>query len=206
MRLLALGGVAGPLLFITTVAVSAALRPDYRHTSAFISELGATTTTYADLMNYAGFLPTGLLLVAFSVALAYLLPRDRVTRLGVILVGISGAGVSLSGIFSCDAGCPQTGGTVENLVHNAIGPITFASLSIGAGVLGFRFRRSPVWRSLSVYSVLSGAAGLGLLAVLAGSIESRELTGLWQRLLLAVLFLWCAVVSVRAFLQRTRER
>jgi hypothetical protein len=111
--------------------------------------------------------------------------------------------VAASGIFSCDPGCPQTGGTIENLIHNAIGPITFLCLSVGAGILGLRFRHDLAWRGLWVYSLLTAILGLCFLAALAGSLDARELTGLWQRLLLAVLFLWCAVVGVRAFLQPT---
>jgi hypothetical membrane protein len=49
-----LGGVAGPILFSVVVVVSAALRVDYSHIADFISELGATGTPHADLMNYAG--------------------------------------------------------------------------------------------------------------------------------------------------------
>lgn len=201
MRLTILGGVAAPVVFFSVVAVSAALRTDYSHVADFISELGATGTPYADLMNYAGFLPGGLMLAAFGVALVQVLPRGRATTLAALLVALSGAGVAASGVYSCDPGCPQNGGTVENRIHNAIGPFTFLCLSIGPGILGLRFRHDLVWRGLWVYSLLTAILGLCLLAALAGSLDTRALTGLWQRLLLAVLFLWCAVVSTRAFLK-----
>lgn len=199
MRILALGGVAGPILFSAVVIVSAALRVDYSHVANFISELGATGTPFAGLMNYAGFLPGGLMLAAFGVALAKALPRRRVATLAAILVTLFGAGVAVSGIASCDPGCPQTGGSVENLIHNSIAPIAFLCLIAAAGILGAIFRGNPAWRSLSIYSLISSLAGLGLLVVLASSLDTRELTGLWQRLLLAVLFLWCAVVCLRVF-------
>jgi hypothetical membrane protein len=199
MRLLALGGIAGPILFSAVVIVSAGLRVDYSHVANFISELGATGTPYADLMNYAGFLPGGLMLAAFGVALAKALPRRRVATLAVILVTLFGAGVAASGIASCDPGCPQTGGSVENLVHNRIAPIAFLCLIAAAGILGFVFRGDAAWSSFSIYSIVSSLVGLCLLVALASSLETRELTGLWQRLLLAVLFLWCAVVGLRAF-------
>jgi hypothetical membrane protein len=199
MRLLILGGAAGPILFSAVVIVSGALRVDYGHIVNFISELGATGTPSAGLMNYAGFLPAGLMLAAFGVALAKALPRRRATLLASILVTLFGAGLAVSGIASCDPGCPQTGGSVENLVHNRIAPIAFICLIAGAAILGIQFRDIPAWRPLSVYSLLSSVAGLCLLVALASSLDTRELTGLWQRLLLAVLFLWCAVVGLRAF-------
>ena len=198
MRLLVLGGVAGPMLFSAVVVVAAALRADYSHVASFISELGATGTPYADLMNYAGFLPGGLLIAGFGVALVGALPRSRVAILAAILVTLFGAGVAASGIASCDPGCPQTGGSVENLVHNTIAPIAFVCLIAAAGILGVIFRGDASWRSLSIYSLISSLMGLCLLLALASSLDAREFTGVWQRLLLAVLFLWCAVVGLHA--------
>jgi hypothetical membrane protein len=199
MRLLALGGVAGPIVFSVVVIVSAELRVDYSHIANFISELGATGTPYAGLMNFAGFLPGGLMLAAFGVALPRALPRRRVATLAVILVTLFGVGVAASGIASCDPGCPQTAGSVENLVHNRIAPIAFLCLIVAAGILGVLFRGDTAWHPISNYSLVSSIVGLCLLAVLASSLDTRQLTGLWQRLLLAVLFLWCAVVGLRAF-------
>ena len=198
MRRLALGGIAGPALFSAVVIVAAALRAGYSHTADFISELGATGTPYASLMNYAGFIPAGLMLAAFGIALAKTLPRRRACLLAAVLVASFGAGIAASGFASCDPGCPLAGGSVENLVHNRIAPIAFLCLIAGAGILGFQFRSDPAWRSLSVYSLVSSLVGLCLLVALASSFDTRELTGLWQRLLLAVLFLWCAVVGLRA--------
>jgi hypothetical protein len=201
MRLLALGGIAGPILFFAIVIVSAAFRSDYSHITNFISELGATGTLYAGLMNYAGFLPAGLMLAAFGVALAKALPRHRLTILAAILVTLFGVGVAVSGVISCDPGCPQTGGSVENLIHNRIAPIAFLCVIAGAGILGIHFRRLAAWRPLSVYSLLSSGVALCFLVALASSLDSRELTGLWQRLLLAALFLWCAVIGLCTFRQ-----
>jgi hypothetical membrane protein len=206
VRLLVLGGVAGPMLFSAVVVVAAALRADYSHVASFISELGATGTPYAHLMNYAGFLPGGLLIAGFGVALVRALPRSRVAILAAILVTLFGAGVAASGIASCDPGCPQTGGSVENLVHNTIAPIAFVCLIAAAGILGVLFRGDASWRSLSIYSLISSLMGLCLLLALAGSLDSREFTGVWQRLLLAVLFLWCAVIGLRASGRLQRKR
>lgn len=199
MRILTLGGIAGPILFSAIVLISAALQSNYSHINNFISELGATGTMYAGLMNYAGFVPGGLMIAAFGVALAKALPRQRLMLLAAMLVTLFGLGVAASGVISCDPGCPQTGGSVENLVHNRIAPVAFLCLIVGAGILGIEFRSLPVWRPLSVYSLVSSALALCFLAGLASSLDTRALTGLWQRLLLATLLLWCAVVGLRAF-------
>jgi hypothetical membrane protein len=200
-RVLAGGGVAGPLLFSSITILSAALRPDYSHISSFISELGASGTPHARLMNYLGFVPAGLLLAAFGIALARVTSRRVVAVTGSVLVGSFGVGVAASGVFSCDPGCPVSGGSVENAVHNAIGPAAFVALACGVGLLGHAFRRLPRFRTLSRYSVATSILGLLFIAALVGSLEGKALTGLWQRLFLVTLFLWCAVVGVRVLRQ-----
>ena len=55
MRILALGGIAGPVLFTTVVVLAAALRPGYSHYEAVISALGETGGPHALLMNAGGF-------------------------------------------------------------------------------------------------------------------------------------------------------
>jgi len=46
---------------------------------------------------------------------------------------------------------------------------------------------------------VTSAVAFCFLVALATSLESRLLTGLWQRLLLVMLFSWCAVVGLRVF-------
>lgn len=199
MRALALGGIAGPALLTIVVTVLGALRPGFSHAQQFISELGVAGTPNAALMNYAGFVPTGLLLAAFGIALACALPRGRLVLIAAALVILYGLGIAASGIVSCDAGCPLGAGSVENIVHNTIAPVSFLCLIIAMALLGVRFRSLPAWRHLSRFSLFAGAVALVLLVVLAGSLDSRAFTGLWQRLLLAVLFTWSAVVGIGAF-------
>ena len=206
MRILALGGVAGPVVFAMVIIVSAALRPSYSHVTNMISELGANGTPYAVLMNYAGFVPTGLMLAAFGVALAGAFPRQRLALVGAVLVTLFGAGVAFSGVISCDPGCPQSGGSFENLVHDRIAPVAFLSLIVGTAILGFHFRRLPAWRHLAAYSLVTSGIALLCFVALANSLESRVLTGLWQRLMLTSLFLWCAVVGVGAYRGAASQR
>jgi hypothetical protein len=73
-------------------------------------------------------------------------------------------------------------------------------------MLGVRFRSFHAWRHLSLFSLLASAAALCLLVVLASSLDSRVLTGLWQRLLLAVLFIWCAIVLKRFDIRLVESR
>ncbi len=199
MRVLALGGVAGPVLFSLVVFYSATLRPEYSHITNFISELGATGTSHASLMNYGGFLPGGILLAGFGLSLRWFLPRSRSTLVASVLTAVFGVGVAISGLISCDPGCPQVGGTTENFIHDKIAPVSFLCLIAATGILSVHFRSLPAWRSVSMYSGVTSLVALVLLVALIGSLETRALTGLWQRLMLAALFLWTAVIGLRAF-------
>jgi hypothetical membrane protein len=202
LRVLVFGGVAGPVLFSLVTAVSAALRPDYSHTTSFISELGASGTPHAPIMNYLGFVPAGLLLAAFGISLVSVTSGHVLAVAGSALVVLFGVGVAASGILSCDPGCPVSGGSLENALHNGIGPLSFIALTCGVGLLGIDFRRLPYFRPFSLYSFVTSVLGLLLLVAIVSSLEARELTGLWQRLLLATLFLWCVVISIRALRYR----
>ena len=88
MRILGLGGLVGPILFAAVVSLCAALRPDYSHTTQVMSVLGETGGPHASLMNAAGFVPSGLLLIAFGTSLAWLVPRTPLSILGSLLVGL----------------------------------------------------------------------------------------------------------------------
>ncbi len=199
MRFLSLGGAAGPVLFATAVVVSGALRPEYSHVTRFMSELGEAGGSRSYLMNYGGFIPTGLLLIGFSVSLFRSFARTRTSVLGALLVGAFGAGIMAAGVFSCDPGCPHEGLSAQASAHQIVSYVAFGGGIFAPLVWASCFRRLNQWRSLWVYSLLSGCAAIILLALTGSAVESRALAGVWQRAFISVLFLWCAVVGVRAF-------
>lgn len=194
-RWLALGGIAGPVLMTTVVILCAALRPDYSHLQQFISELGARGTPNAALMNAAGFVATGASLALFAFSLGSLLPPRRSSRASAALLFVFATGTVVSGLVPCEPGCPQDAMTL----HDAVAVVAFLSAIAAVALAARVFRTHPAWRNLWLYSALSAAAALGFLATMFLSIEARELTGLWQRLLVGTLLLWCAVVALRAF-------
>ena len=198
LQFLALGGVVGPILFTVTTLICASLRPGYSHAHHFISELGATGTPNAGLMNFAGFIPSGLMLAALGLSLTLLLPGKFLARSGSILLIIFGFGMTVVGFFSCDEGCPRTG-SLENNIHDQIsGPIFLCAIS-GSLMLGFAFRRLPFWEKLWIYSIVSALLSLGFLIALINSLESNTHTGMWQRFLLLTLFLWFGTIGIHAF-------
>ncbi|HJU73094.1 MAG TPA: DUF998 domain-containing protein [Gemmatimonadaceae bacterium] len=196
-QILPLGGVLGPAVFTTLVIVCAALRPEYSHLNQFISELGATGTTDASLMNRAGFIPAGALIAGFGIALIRQLSLGVRSILAGSLIAFFGVGMSLAGFFPCDPGCPQPPTSLAGTIHDRVSVAAFVAAIAGIGLWAMEFRTRSVWRGIWLYSALASAASLLFLIALATSIDSRSLTGLWQRLLIATVFGWYAVVALR---------
>jgi hypothetical membrane protein len=196
---LPLTGVAGPVQSTILIVICSTLRSDYNHVDQFISDLGATGTSHAGLMNFAGFIPSGVIMAAFGMALWTLLPKHLLGRIGASLIILFAVGLIIAGIFSCDPGCPQQGGSMENSIHDAIAGPTFLSAITGMLIFGISFRRFAVWKGLSNYSLISALLCYGFFVLLISSLESRNLTGLWQRLILLTIFFWCGIVGIKLF-------
>jgi hypothetical membrane protein len=196
--ILALGGIAGPVLFSMTTLICGGLRPGYDHVANFISELGATGTSNENLMNYAGFIPSGILITLFGISLFLLLPAQLISRTGSVFLSIFGIGMVLAGIFSCDPGCPPQG-SFESIIHDRVSAVTFISAILGILFVGLSFRKIGPFGKLWRYSILSGCLSAMLLALMINSFESKSLTGMWQRLLLFSIFQWTAVVGLTLF-------
>jgi hypothetical membrane protein len=175
-------------------------RSEFSHLHQFISELGASGTPHAWLMNYVGFVPTGLLFLGFAVSTRSIMPRTVLSTIGTLLLVVFAVGATVAGIASCDVGCPQGSGSLANMVHDQISPVAFLALILAAALFGFYFRGVEDWRPYWMYSVATSVVSFSLMAMLFLSLESRYLTGLWQRLLLVALFAWCATIGLRLYL------
>ena len=199
MRVLALGGVAGPALFTLVVLVCAALRPNYSHSMQVMSALGETGGPNALLMNAVGFVPTGLLLVAFAFSLSRLVPRTALATAGALLLGLFGLGIVGAGAFSCDPGCSGLGTSREAYLHIVASVLAFPSGVAACAFWGVAFRSLPAWRALSGFSLTSALLAAVLLLTFNATAGSSSFPGVWQRLFLGSLYLWCGVVGCYAF-------
>jgi hypothetical membrane protein len=194
-----LSGLITPILFTSVTLICSGLRSGYNHVNQFISELAATGTPNADLMNYAGFIPSGILLIVYGICLWLFLPRSLLGRIGAVLISVFGIGVVVAGLYSCDAGCPPNDGSFDNVVHNGVSGPAFFSAIIGIFLLGLSFRRSASWKKLWLYSVISAIASAVFIILLLIYLESPVLRGLWQRFVLLIIFVWLGVTATRLF-------
>lgn len=191
LRVLAVAGITAPLLFGILLVAAGLLRPGYDHIADYISELGVGANAW--VMN-TNFLLTGLLLAAFSLGLARALGAGKSARAGSALVGISGSGVFAAGIFSCDPGCPSSGASLSQQMHDTVSIIAFVAIMIAPIIVSLGMKRDPLWQGYRLYSIATGVAAIAFFFLF---FASTLYVGALQRLFVATPFLWIGVIALR---------
>lgn len=192
-RALAACGAAAPVLFTVAMIAASLQHPAYSHVKNFISELGATGAPAATIMNFAGFLPYGLLMVAFAVAVHRGIRADDGGWLGPSLLALYGLAYVGVAMAPCDPGCQAATPSVHHRLHLLIGDVVLLTAVLAPFTLYARMVKDPAWRSLGVATlVLPGASWLIL------EVSGLGVPGaLRQRLWLLLLFVWIELVAVR---------
>jgi hypothetical protein len=194
-RILALAGIAGPIYYVGFVTVLGLLWPGYDPIAQTQSELGAVDAPHGLLMNVAGFMALGVVILAFAGAFHLVLRPSPWKLVATVLMAVAGLGMVTVGFFPCDTGCVDITRTSE--LHStfsmpgAIGLPGAAMLSSLALRDDGRFGR--VWQAASFL--------LGLAALASGPIIAADLLpdqlGLLQRAAMWTPVLWMSAVAVR---------
>jgi len=196
-RFVPLCGMTAPVLMLVLWTVASLMRPGYDQLSQYGSELG--TGPNAIIMN-TNFVVTGLLIIAFATGLFASIRRVRWIQIGSILLGVFGAGEVAGGFFPCDPGCLITAQSVSQLTHNVEAVIAFAAIALAPFLISLGLNREDHWRGYGSYSLVTGLVAIGLFSIFsAASLGYLGYVGLFQRLFLAVTFLWIEVVAIRLF-------
>lgn len=197
-RYFSLAGVAGPGIFVLALMICASLYPGYSHIHQLISELGAKGAPTPALMNYLGFITSGVMISVFGLSLMLFLPGRILLIIGSSLIFLFGAGVALAGVFKCDTGCPPHG-SFENMMHFQISGPSFLFAYLGIFLLGMGFRKLPFWNKVWVYSTITSILALAFNLALIFSLDSNKNTGLWQRMMLLTIFLWTGIIGIKLY-------
>ena len=190
---LAACGVAAPLVFTAAVIASSLNYPGYDNLRNFVSELGAVGAPGAAIMNYAGFLPYGILIIAFAVALNRGIRPAAGGWLGPIVLAIYGLAYVGVAVAPCDPGCQSAAPSLRHRMHLLLGDLIFLTAVLGPFTLYPRMVNDRAWRSLSAVTLVLPAASWVILE-LSGVGMSGPLR---QRLWLLLLFVWIEVVAIR---------
>ena len=203
VRLLALCGIAAPVLMLALWTVASLVRPGYDQLTQYGSELG--TGSNAIIMN-VNFVVTGLLITAFAVGLFLNIQGGRWAQTGSILLFVFGAGEVAGGLFPCDPGCPIAAQSITQLAHNLDAVIAFVAIALAPLILSAGLNRDQRWKDYRSYSIVTGILALGLLSIFsAAALDYIGFVGLFQRLFLAGPFLWIEIVARRLFQMSGRD-
>jgi hypothetical membrane protein len=175
--------------------VASLMRPGYDQLTQYGSELG--TGPNAVIMN-TNFVATGLLTIAFAAGLFKNIHGGRWTQTGSIMLLVFGTGEVTGGIFPCDPGCPVAAQSLTQLAHNIDAVIAFSAIALAPFLVSLGLNRDDLWKGYRSYSLITGLLAIGLLLIFAVAVFGYfGYVGLFQRLFLAVPFLWIEIVATR---------
>jgi hypothetical membrane protein len=191
VRLAALGGVLGPILFAALVIVGGLAYDGYSHVSQKISELGGEGAENAVLQNL-NFAVLGILILGFSWALARVFGPSYI---GAALIGYFGLVAVAHAWIPCDVGCK--GETTIGLLHNITGLSGFIAAIVGMFLLARRWRDEPTWYSHAGFTRGAAAVALGGLVwfVITQAADIQSLAGIAQRIFAGALLTWIATTA-----------
>jgi hypothetical membrane protein len=194
-RWLALGGVIAPFVFVTAVIVTAAARPDYRHDEQVISLLGELGGPRAAVMNFAGFLIYGVLVLGLAAGLHEGIRNGPGDWLGPLLVAVYGLGYVAVGFAPCSPGCTGASSAPSEQAHFLISRLIFMAAVAGPFTLFARLAKDPAWSGLRHIVVLLTALGYLLFLLPLPNVGA----GSQQRLFIGCTLGWILVLAWRLF-------
>jgi len=193
-RLLAICGIAGPILYTTVVIILGFLEPDYNHAAQSMSELGAVGARYAIIMNTAGFPLLGLLIIAFALGLDRGIRDGKGAKIGPALVAVSGAALVMTGIFRCDPGCVDV--TMVGTTHSVFAVIAAFAMLLAPLAISPRLKRDNRWESYLAYSVTTMVVALLVTAVYGFNVF-ESWNGALQRISMGIPLIWVEVMALK---------
>lgn len=189
--ILALAGIAGPLILITTDLAVASSDPGYNLIQHSISSLAWAKLGWLQTL---GFLAIGLLTEVFVAGLFFNIHGARGFGFGIGLLALFGFGLLLIGAFHTD---PAVGPrTIDGAIHGVAAKTIFWLFPVAALLIAPSLKKDAHWRSLYIYTL--AAAIFAFLFMLSSIVlpEDQGWFGLFERILVADEVIWEVVVAV----------
>ena len=193
-RILAICGIVGPILYTIVVFTIGLLRPGYNYLTQHISELGEVGGPNAIIMNTAGFMLLGVLMIAFALGLHRGINEGEGSKIGPALIAMSGAGWIAVGLFQVDPNSVNVSftGMMHGLGAMAIG----LGFSIAPFAIARRSKKDRRWESYRIYSLATGVVTVIIgLVFIFGGIEGWM--GALQRIVIGVPLLWIEFMAIQ---------
>jgi uncharacterized protein DUF998 len=192
-RISAFAAIACFAVMAVMVVVAGALTPEYSHASQFISELGARGAPQEWVVRFGGFLPAGILLLAFCLFAFIALPRSPGATLGLAGLAIFGAGYLVAAAFPCDLGCRPDEPSTSQLIHNAGGLVGYLLAPAFLLILALASRRWPLAGRMAI----AGYAATALAVIGLFTLDPDSGTaGISQRILEFAVLGWAVCCGI----------
>jgi hypothetical protein len=153
IKLAALTGIIGPLLFAVVIAGLTIIQDDFMRSLGWDPfgpvidwPSGLALGPYGWLMT-AAFLLSGAAMICFAYGLRLAL-KERLATTLMMLAGFAMMGL----VFTTDPTLRSTSRTWHGLLHDGFFVLLGLTLMPSMLVLGFVFRRNEQWKNLSVYT------------------------------------------------------
>lgn len=194
--------IIGVTLFVAASILGGFQFEDYSIFSMLISESMAIDTPYGWILRYFFYVPSGILIVLFSLVSIAKLPSSRLITIG--LTGFAlfyGLGTIIVGFFPCDAGCNKDfiDPSVSQVIHNISGLLTYTLAPVFILLTGFGFKGKS---SFSNRSIMTAILSIFFIVVMFSSPDSGYV-GLVQRIIETLFISW--IVGLAYLVKRTVE-
>ena len=193
-RVLAVCGIIGPVLFTIVLVTLGLLRPGYSHITQSMSELGEVGAPNAIIMNIAGFILLGHLMVAFAFGLHRGISEGRGSKIGPALVAVAGTALVMTGIFPCDPGCADV--SMVGITHSVFAMVAAFAMILAPLAIFPRLKGDNRWQSHLAYSLVTVVVALTLSAVYGLNVF-EQWKGALQRISMSVPLLWIEIMAIR---------
>jgi hypothetical membrane protein len=195
-KIMAVISIMAPLLYASVLLIVGFFHPNYNHITQFMSELGALQAPNAIIMNVFGLGLLGLNLIVFAYALHKALNHGNGSKVGPILVAITGIFLILVAVFPCDVGCVNTSFSGE--IHNISGTLPAITIVIALFALNARMKKDPTWKKYSTFTVgITAVTALAVLLYIWGAPD--QIVGLVQRAVIGFPLFWMEIVAIKLF-------
>jgi len=188
-------GIVGPLCWLSLIGAAGFMRPEFSHSTQYISELGERGSATETLMRYAAFEFTGFLYLCFASALMKTFHGVKFSRLAACLIALDGIGRIGAGIFPCDPGCVEFSSSQQ--LHRLFATVGFLSGIFATITWGIAFRSLGWPPCLIGYSFGTGVLALMFLILMTWKQNPVQAPGLFEHLATGILSLWLLVFAAR---------
>jgi MFS family permease len=193
--LLAMAGMAGPLLLIATDLTAAFSNPGYSLVRDSISSLALANLGW---LQTIGFLFIGLLVEIFTAGLLFNVKRTRGFHLGIGLMVFFGFAMLIIGAFRTDpVGAART---IEGRIHGLAATSAFWIFPAAILALAPSLWQDPRWKGIFLYTVIAGILAVPLVITLGVLKDDISWFGLLERIVVANMIIWVEVAAIRLLL------